>query len=209
MIKNIILNFGYVENSQPFFWHFTHYEGYDTRWKAAHSLALDCLLSYIMVNPLVNSNEMPKCCKLNFNDSEANYCRICGRNRDMFDWKFHVEYFKEWLYKESSLNMNDSKLIDIFDNDSNWSFNENEFFGIKEKESLIIYRAETVLPIYLFDNKTLIDDIKDESIKVAYKWVLEEIEDLKNNCYWSFDKFVELTNKNDTDGIMRYSEVHE
>ena len=204
MIKNIILNFGHDEGSQPFYWHFTHQEGYDTRWRAANSLALDCLLSYIEENPIINLYKPPECCELNIKDTDAKFCKKCGNNLCRFNDSFYVEYFENWLLEQSTLNLNYSKFINFFDYNSNWSYNNSKFFNLKEEESLIIYNADRVLPIYLFDNEIAISDIQDENIKIAYSSIFEKIEEIKNNLNWSFDKFVRLTNENETDGIMIY-----
>lgn len=199
MIKNIILNFGHVESSQPFYWIFTRENGLDTRFEAAHSLAVDYLAAYFDDEydgpDLAGNKQIKICCRIN-KEREDSYCRECGNNLSTYKDYFDIEAFEQWLYDNSKANMDESRVVQLFDEDSNWSFCDDDgkkFFDLKEKESLIIYNAERIIPFLLWED-TIPEP--DSPGAIVLQAVSENIDYYKDTYEFSYDKFKKLINKN-------------
>lgn len=208
MIKNIILNFGNVESSQPFYWIFTRQNGLPTRFEAAHSLAVDYLQAYFddeYDGPNLAKNKRIKpCCKAN-KENKDYYCKACGNNLSAYEDTFDIEVFEHWLYISSSANMDESRVVTLFDEGSNWLFCDNngkKFFDLKEEESLIIYHAERIIPFLLWEDTV---PEPNSSGAIVLQAISDNIEYYKNEYKFSFDKFKQLVNKNSTNLLYHHS----
>lgn len=160
MIKFIILNFGYVEDSHPYSWIYEHRTGFETKFEAALSLASDYFQAYIENNPL---EKMPECC-VETNKNNDKFCKNCGKPKyEGLDLEPFVEYYRDWLIESSEKNMDGSEVVNYFDNCSSWS-SLNPPYGITEENSLYIGVADKILIGLLY--KTGLEDYIDQDIAV-------------------------------------------
>lgn len=156
-IKFIILNFGYAEDSHAYSWIYEHPVGFNNKFDAALSLALDYYQAYLQ-----RFQEKPKlksCC-INAKVAKDNFCRKCGANV-VNDYKFSSEEYRDWLIINSEKDMDGSEVVNYFDDNSNWC-SLNPPYGITKKNSLYIGAADKILIGLLY--KMNIDNDADENI---------------------------------------------
>lgn len=141
MIKFIILNFGYVEDSHPYSWIYEHRIGFGTKFGAALSLAADYYQAYIEQHPL---EKMPECC-IEAHKNNDKFCKNCGKPKyERLDLDPFVEPYQEWLIENSKANMDESEVVNYFDGNSNWC-SLNPPYGITKENSLYIGAADKIL----------------------------------------------------------------
>jgi hypothetical protein len=156
MIKFIILNFGYVENSHPYSWIYEHRIGFKTKFEAALSLAKDYYEAYLEKYP---QDKLKECC-IKAKKDKDNYCKKCGHYLGLEE--SFSESYKNWLINISEKDMDGSEVVNYFDMMSNWC-SLNPPYGITKKNSLYISSAEKILTGLLY--KTGLESHVDEDIE--------------------------------------------
>jgi hypothetical protein len=158
MIKFIILNFGYVEDSHPYSWIYEHEVGFETKFEAALSLAADYYQAYAEGHPL---EKMPKCC-VETNKNNDKFCKNCGKPKyEALDLEPFAEFYRDWLIEFSERHMDGSEVVSYFEDHSNWC-SLNPPYGITKENSLYIGAADKILIGLLY--KTGLGDHVDEDI---------------------------------------------
>lgn len=183
-IKFIILNFGYVESSYPFSWIFEHRQGFNTKFEAAQSLALEYFSIY---NEKYPETQLDECC-IKANENKDKFCKQCGTNIlsliENLSEGFAEEY-KNWLNSNCTSNHDECDISDHFSSYSNWNC-MNPPYGITIDNSLYIGQAEKILTGLLYEH---VNEDKKQDID-------EEIFNRTN-----FDKFKLSFDKNDGPSI--------
>jgi hypothetical protein len=156
-IKFIILNFGYVEDSHAYSWIYEDRIGFETKFEAALSLAVDYYHAYL--GRYKQTVKLKQCCIEN-KLTKDNFCKTCGYNLTSDD-EFNSEEYKEWLIVNSEKNMDGNEIVNYFDGCSNWCSLDPPY-GITKENSLYIGNADKILIGLLY--KTGLDNNIDENI---------------------------------------------
>lgn len=147
-IKFIILNFGYVESAHPYSWIFKHNIGFQTKFEAAQSLALEYYHVYNEKHPITQIKE---CC-LSAQKNNDNFCKDCGYRISQLTYDLvFAEKYKDWLWENCKAEHNESEVSEYFSDYSDWRYVTNEPFDITKENSLYIGSAERVLTGLLYD----------------------------------------------------------
>jgi hypothetical protein len=149
LIKYIVLNFGYVESSYPFSWIFQHEsDGFETKFEAAKSLALEYYNAYVDQHGDTQINE---CCLFALKESDK-YCKSCGKKISVIEDDMSIsEPYRDWLMEICDKNMNDCSVSEHFIYTS-WLYNVSPIgLILTEENSLFIGEADKVLTGLLYD----------------------------------------------------------